>query len=732
VKNFKVAALKRFYHDWYRPDLMAVVAVGDVDPATLEKMINEHFGALTNPQHERPRNYPRMTRRAATEALVITDPEADGNSVLIRYPVQEMIDQSTYREYRRLLVESLFATMLNQRLQELTQLPNPPFLNGGSAMGRLVARYKSFTSSAALGERGAAPAIDALVQENERARKYGFSVAELERGKKNMLRSYEREYNEREKSDSSSYVGEYLRHFLENEAIPGIAREYEVVQELIPGISLDELNHFARDNVPANAAKLVVYMGSSKPGNITPAKAQLLASVAAAEKAVVRARDEKIVAENLMDKPPVPGSIVAESTDATLGLTRLTLSNGVKVILKPTDFRNDQVILSAVRFGGQSLFDDKDIFNARYASTILGTMGVANYAPLEVQKILAGKAVSVNVGLNNYTDNVSGTAGSSEIETMLQLVYLKMTSVRRDDDLFKSYVTRQAEAARNNMAQPEAVFRDSIVTTLYANNPRVPRAPRPDDFAKLSLDRSLDIYRQRFSSAKDLTFILVGSFDVATIKPLLATYLASLPTPDIPVAFRDVGVRPIKGVIKKQVRSGTEAKSDVSINFSGEAIYSEQEQLRFHAMLDVMNIRITDILREKMALIYGGGVSGSLNKFPYANYSIGASLPTGPDKVDKVIAATFAEIERMKEQGPDQSDLDKVKENWLQSYQKSLRENSYWAGRLQSALTNGTDPATILQYDKQVAALTPADLKEAARRYFDLNNYVQVVLQPEK
>ncbi|MEO7497604.1 MAG: insulinase family protein, partial [Massilia sp.] len=601
-----------------------------------------------------------------------------------------------------------------------------------SAMSRMVGRYKSYTSFAALGERGAGPAIDALVEENERARKYGFSAADLERGKKNMLRSYERDYIERDKTDSGSYVSEYMRHFLEQESIPGIVREYAVVKELIPGISLEEVNRFARDNLPPKAAKLVVYMGSSKPGNPVPATSALLASVSAAEKAEVARLDEKAVPADLMATPPKAGSIVAETTDPALGVTRLTLSNGVKVILKPTDFRNDQVVMKATRFGGQSLFDEQDILNARYANSIVGTMGVASYPPLEVQKILAGKAASASINLNNYTEGLSGGAGSTDIDTLLQLVYLKMTSVRRDDNLFKSYIGKQVESARNAMAQPESVFRDTVVSTIYGNNPRVPRAPRPEDFSKLSLDRSIDIYRQRFSSARDMTFIFVGSFQVAAIKPLLATYLASLPTPELPVAYRDVGVRPVKGIIKKEVRSGTEAKSSVSINFNGDAVYSEQEQLRLHAMLDVMNIRITDILREKMGLIYGGGMNGSLNKLPVPNYAINVSLPTGPDKVDKVIAATFAEIARMKEQGPDLADLAKVKENWLQGYQKSMRENNYWASRLQAALVNGTDPATILQYDKQVAAITPADLQEAARRYFDLNNYVQVVLQPEK
>lgn len=731
IRNFKYGAIKRFYKDWYRPDLMAVVVVGDIEPAAAEKMIRAHFAKLKNPAHPRPREYARIPVRAETEALVVTDKEATSNAALIRYPVQEVKEKADFADYREKLVEALFTGMLSQRLQELAQLASPPFLGASSSVGRLTARYKSYNSFAALGKDGAAPAIDALVQENERARQFGFSAAELERGKKNIMRGYERAYNEREKTDSSSYVGEYVRNFLERESIPGIVNEYNYVRELVPGISLDEVNLYARKTIPSGLAKLVVYMGSSKADTPAPTGTQLLASVAGAEKAVIKARDEKTLAASLMDKPPKAGSIVAESEDKVLGLTTLTLSNGVKVILKPTDFRNDQVILSASRYGGLTLFDEQDIFNARYANAIVGTMGLNGMSPLDMQKVMAGKTASLRLGMGNYSEGVNGTAGSTDIETMLQLAYLQLTGVRRDEDLYKSFVGKQIEAARNLMSRPESVFGDTIIATTYANNPRVPRPPRPEDFSKISLDRSIDVYKARFLSAKGLTFIVVGSFDVAAIKPLVATYLASLPTPDIPVAYRDVGVRPVTGVVKREVRIGSEPKSVVSLTFTGEAPFSEDAQLRLHAMLEVMNIRITDILREKLGLIYGGGMNGALNRVPYGNYSIGASLPTGPENVDKVLAAAFDEIRRMKERGPDAADLDKVKQNWLQSYKRSMRENTYWTTRLQSAVLQGTDPALILAYEKQVAAITPGDLKEAAKRYFNMDNYVQVVLYPE-
>ncbi len=732
IKHFKPDALRRFYRDWYRPDLMAVIVVGDLDPVEAERLVRKHFSGLKNPARERVRQYAPIPPRQDTEALVVLDREAGGNGVLIRYPVTPVLEKGTLRDYRNQLVDILFSSMLNARLQELSQLPNPPFMGAGSTLGKLTPRYKAYSASATVGAAGAEPALAAMVMENERARRFGFSAAELDRAKKNLLRLYERAWNEREKTDSGVYVAEYTRNFLQGESIPGIAAEYQYVTDLVPGMSVQEMNAYARSTIPADSGKLVIYTGSNKVDAPVPTGPQLLAYVDAAKHADIAPREEKALGSKLLAEPPVAGSIVDESVDPTLGLTRLTLSNGVKVILKPTDFRNDQVMMSASRYGGQALFDDKDIFNARYANSIVATMGMGAYSPLEVQKVLAGKAASINVGLSGYNDVVSGASGASDIETMFQMLWLKFNGVRRDEDLYTSFIGKQIEAARNRLTEPGELFGDTIAATLYNNSPRAPRAVRPEDFKQVSLDRSIAIYRERFSSARGLTFILVGSFDVKTIKPLIATYLASLPTPDLAVAFRDVGVRPVLGVVKKEVRRGTEAKSTVSLTFTGKAEYSEVEQVRMQALIEVMNIRIIDILREKMTLIYGGGMSGTLARIPYPHYAIGVSLPTGPDNVDKVIAALFAEIDRIKTVGPEQADLDKVKRNWLQGYKKSMRENGYWLGRLQATLTDGADPASILTFEQEIAKLTADDVKAAATRYFNAGNYVQVVLNPEK
>jgi zinc protease len=290
----------------------------------------------------------------------------------------------------------------------------------------------------------------------------------------------------------------------------------------------------------------------------------------------------------------------------------------------------------------------------------------------------------------------------------------------------------QRELAKSGMARPEAQFSDTITTTLFNNSPYVPRTARPEDFDQIQLDRVMQIYRDRMSSAKGFTFFLVGSFDVEKVKPLLAAYLGTLPVGEVPTMYRDLGVRPVRGVVKKEVHAGTEAKSTISITFTGNAEYSSAEQMRLQAVIEALNIKLVEVLREKMSLIYGGGMGGNLSKLPYGNYSITISLPCGPENVDKVIAATFAEIQKVKEHGVEPGDLEKVRAAWLKNHRKNLRENGYWLNHLQSALINGTDPASMLTYEERVMAIQPQELAATAKRYFDMDNYVQVVLYPEK
>lgn len=730
LKTFPHDVLRRFYKDWYRPDLMAVVVIGDVDPAQAEKMITEHFAQLKNPEHERPRDYVSIPDRKVSNGLVVTDKEATNNAVQIQYAIRPTPPNKTIGDYRETLVRELFVTMLNQRLQELTQQENPPFLGAGSSFSTLARGYESFSSLAVLGRNGAAPAIAAVVQETEKARQFGFSADEFDRAKKNILRSYESGYNEREKSESANFASEFIRNFLVQEAIPGIVNEYHYATELVPGISLDEVNHYAKSETPTDGKKLVVYLGSSKEGEAIPTNAQLLDLVNAAEQAPIVAKEQKAVATSLMAQPPKAGTIASERQIKEIGLTELTLSNGIKVILKPTTFKNDEVLLSAARFGGQSVFDDK--YSARYAASVEGAMGVGSFSPTDVPKVLAGKEVSLSANIGLYSDRISGSAGTSDIESMLQLMYMRMTSPRRDETLYKAFISRAQDSAKNSMSRPESVFDDTVSATLYNNHPRLNRMALPDDFTHIDLDRSMSIFNQRFGSAKGLNVLIVGSFDPEKIKPLIATYIASLPTGEVAGNFRDLGIRPVTGVVKKDIRVGTEPKSKVEMVFTGPSTYSLEESTRFYMLLDVLNLKITDILREKLSLIYSANVSGQLERTPYQHYSITAMLPCAPENTEKVISALFDEINKIKADGPQQADLDKVKLQWMEQHKIQLRTNGYWLNILQDAMLYGTDPANVLSFDTRVNGVTQTDMKDMAKRYFNTENYAQFVQYPEK
>jgi zinc protease len=733
LKNFKHDVIKRFYRDWYRPDLMAVLVVGDMDPAEAEAQIKKHFEKLKNPSSPRQRALAEVPERKKSEGVVVTDKEATNHVVEIYYTYKKSKEEITVQDYRDYLVRVLFTSMLGQRMQELTQKAEPPFVFGGSNIGGWARGYEAYQSFAYLGKGGVEPAVNALIQENERARKFGFTASELDRVKKQLMKNIERSYNERDKTESQQIVEEYIRNFLDKEPIPGIENEFKYYKKYLEGVTLDEVNQLAMKTIPATAdPKLVILTGPENSDFKMPTSVELLALSEAAGKAELTAYEEKAVAASIMATAPAAGMITAEKAVAELGVTELSLSNGVRVILKPTDFKNDQIVMNASRFGGQYLFDPKERFNAEFAATVVTQMGVAEFSPVDLRKVLAGKTATVAPRLGALSESLNGQCSAVDVETMLQLTYLYFTQPRKDDDLFKSFVSKQQALYQNMAADPQFTFQDSVISTLYKNHPWAPKLPKPENFGMINQQRALDIYKQRFGDANGFTFVLVGKFDVATIKPLIATYLGSLPSTQQKSTFKDVGLRPVKGVVKKEIKKGTEPKSYIRMFWNGEAPFSDAEQLKVQALTEVINIKLIESLREELSGIYGGGMYGNLNKNPYNNYAFGVSLPCGPENVDKLIKATISEIDKIKASGPTADDLNKVKETWRQQYEVNIKDNSFWARQLLQSVEAGTNPTEVLSYEKKIAALTPKDLKDAALKYLDMKNYVQIVLNPEK
>jgi zinc protease len=732
LKTFKYDVAKRFYTDWYRPDLMAVLVVGDIDVTEAEQLIKKHFEHLKNPATTRPREYAEVPVRAKSEGVVATDKEATNPVLQIYYSNTKVKEDVTVGDYREGMVRRLVTTMLSQRLQELTQKSNPPFIFGGSSLSGFVRGYEGYSAFALLSKNGPDGAINAIVQENERARKFGFIAAELERTKKSFMKGIERSYNERDKTPSGQLVDEYIRNFLEKESIPGIENEYAYYKQYLDAITLEEVNRAASKIIPpVDANKLVVYTGPEKSDFKTPTGEELVAMMANAAKSEIKPYEENVVASSVMEKKPTPGKIVSEKSNAAVGTTVLTLGNGVTVILKPTDFKNDQVLMSASRFGGYFNYDVKDRLNAENASTVVSQMGVAQFSPVDLRKVLAGKSAGVTTRVGGISESVSGQSSAVDVETMLQLTYLYFTQPRQDAELFNSFVSKQQAMYQNMASNPEFIFQDSLLKVIYKNHPWAPRVPRSEIFAQINQQRAFEIYKERFGDATGFTFVLVGKFDVNTIKPLVATYLASLPATGKVSSFKDVGLRPAKGPLKIEVKKGEEQKSTVRVMWNGEAKYSNAEQLKLQAMTDLLNIKIIETLREDMSGVYGAGIGGGLSKNPYGSYSIAMMIPCGPENVDKLTAAALAEIEKIKKNGPTETDLNKVKETWKQQYLVNVKENGYWTRNLLQSAENKSDPAAILSYEKIVEALTIKDIQATANKYLD-NKYVVAILNPEK
>lgn len=732
LKTFKYDALKRFYRDWYRPDLMAVVVVGDIDPAEAESYIRKHFDHLKNPKKARPRAYAEVPPRTKSEGVVATDKEATHPVLQILYSNQKVQEETTLGDYREYIVRRLFTSMLGQRMTELTQQANPPFIFGGSSISGFVRGYEGYSAFAVLTKDGPGPAINAIIQENERARKFGFTETELDRTRKMLMRSIEQAYNERDKTESDRLVQEYINHFLEKEPIPGIENEYQYHKTFLDNISLQEVNEYAARMIPPiSANKLVVYTGPEQAQFETPTGDQLLALMEAAARAEVKPFEEKTIATALMEKAPAAGTISNEKEHKELGLTELTLSNGVRVLLKPTDFKNDQVVMMATRPGGQYLFDAKDRYNAEYAASVVAQMGIGQFSPTDLRKVLAGKTASVSPRIGTLSEGLGGQSSANDVETLLQLAHLYFTEPRLDPELFNSFVTRQQALYQNLTLDPQFAFQDSLQYLLYKDHPWAPRLPNAETFAKIDAKRAFEIYKERFGNANEFTFVFVGKFDVNSIKPMLATYLGSLPSNGQKSAFKDVGLRPARAPITREFKKGTEPKSLIRIMWNGEAEYSQDEQLRLQALAELMNIKLIETLREDLSGIYGGGMFASLSKLPYGSYSAGITLPCGPENVDKLIEATIKEIEKVQREGPTAEDLAKVKETWKQQYLVNVKDNNFWARHLIQSIELGTDPASILSYEKRVEALTPDQLKTVAKKYLDTKNYIRAVLNPE-
>lgn len=731
IQNASPDAIKRFYKDWYRPNLMAVIVVGDMDPAQAEQYIVKHFSGLTNPKNERKRLYAEVKPYDQSSAVIVTDKEATSYSTAINWPVAVKTPTTTIGDYRADVIKDMYTSLLNQRLQELTQQENPPFNFAGAGFGSFARGFEGFEAFASLGSGDVAKAVDAVTVEIEKVNRFGFTKEELERIKKSTLASFERSYNNREKTQSESFVGEYLRYFLEGEPSPGIDKEYEYIKAMLPTITIEEVN--AVGNSFKNAAAKFAYVTGPDAGDVKLPTEQSLIAALDKSKSEIKKYEEKVISTALLTTQPKPGKIVSKKTDAVLGTTELQLSNGVTVTLKSTDFNNDQILMGATRKGGKNNYGVADKYNAEYATAVVGAMGIGQFSPVDLKKALAGKTANVSPNFSAVSEGVRGSSTVKDLETMLQLNYLYFTSPRKDTSLFKSFVSKNKSQFMMMMADPTTSFIDTMYKVLYGGNPLAPIAiPRSEYYDKINLDRAMAIYNERFGNANGMNFVFVGKFTEDAILPLIEKYIASLPA-DTKQQFKmvDNKVRPVTGQKNMTMYKGKEQKSMILGLYNGEVPYSEAMDLKINALSEVLNIIVIEELREKVQGIYGGGTFGSLSKYPYEGYSFVLQLPCGPEKVDTLLTTAKAEFKEMLTKGPKDSYLTKVKAQWLEDNKTAMKENGTWLSQLLEYKIQGGNPDRFINYEKYVNALTTKDVQEAAKVVFGNTNELTAVMMPE-
>ena len=732
LENFKPDVIRQFHKDWYRPDLMAIVVVGDINVDEVEKKIKDNFGKYKNPSKPRERKTFDLPNHKETLVAIETDPDATNSMVqFIMKDSDAYQPDVTIEQYNQSLVENIATTMLNNRLRELVNSNNPPFTFGSVYHGGTYARSKeAFQGFAMVKDGNQLSALNVLLEETERAKRFGFTQSELDRAKAQILSNIERVYNNRDKMQSDELIDEYVRNFLEQEPIPGIAWEYDDTKRFLPSVTLAQTNEVIKKMVKEDS-RVIVITGPKKDNIPMPSEAIVLKTFDNVKMADLKPYEEKATIKNLVKSFKSEGKITKTETDAKLGTTTWILSNGVKVTFKKTEFKDDEIVFTARSLGGSSLIPDADFNKTQFAYSALSESGVNGFSKSDLTNYLAGKQVSVNPSIGNLTEGLSGRTSQKDLGTAMELIYAYFTGLNYNPEAFNAYKTKQSAMLDNMMSNPQFYFSNEHAKFLNQKNPRfIGFIPMEKDWANTDYKKAYDIYKEKFANAGNFQFYFVGNIDEATFKNQVLQYIASLPSTGKSTTFKDTGYRSVTGDYNKVYKKGKDPKSMVQIVYSGEAPYSEKDALALSALGEVATIKVIEKLREDESGIYGGGARGGMNRVPYGTYSFSISFPCGPENADKLTKSAIAELQKLIDKGPEQKDLDKFKEGEYNDDKTNMKDNSYWLNAIAKNQLDGSDKYEILNYQEKIKALTVKDLQDVAKKYLTKNRII-ATLMPE-
>ncbi len=733
INNAPYEAFKRYYRDWYRPNLMAVVVVGDIDVDDVEADIKQRFAKLTNPEEPRQRETYGFPDHEETLIVITSDKEATFTTARVMYKHQHK-KVKNLDDYRRSLVQNVYNRMLNNRLDELRQAADPPFLYGYSGYGRQVGNLDSYTSYVSTGEGEVMKGLRAVLEENKRALEHGFTESELQRTVLEMISEAETSAKEEDKTQSGSLAMRYVYHYLNENPVPSPTQRFELYQKLLPTIQLQEINDLANQWITDGSNRVIVITGPKKEEVPLPTKDEVLSLIEEVDKTPVDPYEDTVTDQPLIADLPPPGSIAAANIMDKIGVTEWTLSNGVRVILKPSDFQNDEIIFTAFSPGGHSLYPDEDYWSAALASAIVNQSGVADFNSIQLEKVLAGKQVRANPYISDLEEGMQGFSTIKDLETMFQLIHLYFTSPRKDSEAYQSLMTRQKQILQNLMVNPNYYFREQLNKIKYNDHLRK-GIPKAEELDQVDLDKVFTVYEDRFADASDFTFIFVGNFTEESIKPLVEQYLATLPATDREESWQDVNADVAEGKIVERFSFGEAPKAQVDMSWSGEMDWDDRSnRFEHNVLLEILKNRLRESMREDQGGVYGVRVSGGVSKQPKEGYSVSFSFNAEPDQVDTLINVALTEVESMVKEGPTEEDLQKVLEVLRQSRIKNLKENNYWSSALKRHYWFGLDPEMILldHYDELLSSVDSEAIHEMAKEVFSTKNYIQLVMMPEE
>ena len=728
IDNFPYKALRDYYEAWYRPDQQGIVVVGDIDVNKVEAKIKEMFSSIEMPANAPERKYEPVPDNKEPIITIAKDKEQPSTMIYIwhKHPATPNEAKGNIGYMVQNYMLSMISSMMHARLEELRQGANPPFIHAASGNNDflLAKTTEAYVGMAVSKDDGIPTALASLVREIERARKFGFTASEYARAKADYLRGLESAYNERDKMKNNQYVQEYVRHFIDNEPIPGIETEYALMNQLAPSIPVEDINSILPQLIKDENIVINIF-GPDKEGMVYPTEAEILDILKKTKAEEITAYIDKVSDEPLMKETPKAGKIV-KTEAGPFGSTALTLSNGVRVVVKSTDFKADEIRMSAYSPGGTSVFGTKDVIQLKMLNSVVGLGGLGNFSNVDLEKVLAGKKVTINSSVNGLTERVGGSCSPKDFETLMQLVYLTFTAPRMDNDAFESFKQRTKASLANQEANPAIALSDTLQKEMYGNHPMAIRM-KSEMVDQIDYNRIMEMYKDRFKEAGDFTFLFVGNINLEEVKPFIETYLGGLPTINRKENFKDIKMDIRKGAHKNVFEKQMEvAKATVISIISGDCEFTPKNNLLMSMLSQTMNMVYIETIREKEGASYGVSAFGQMNCYPKPEANFQIYFDTDPAKREKMEQIVMSELQKVSKEGPNPEHLAKVKEYMLKQYTESIKENGYWLNQLHEYYFSNIDMNT--NYEKLVNEMTVEDVKKFTKALLDQGNIIEVTM----